>query len=277
MTDQKQDDLCFTIPDGEVVYPLLASIYADTKIGKTYFGASFPNAVIIDFPPVKISFGSAKFEESVLKRSFGEGFRSLFESFRKPDGSSAWKPKIEGFDYRKQYYFPKSWEEFQTAIEKAKYYAEDLSLVPNSGKVWVILDDTYRWRAMEIIHYLTVNKRKWPSQQEFGLITQAMANQITQIRDFANVALIHRTTREFETGNRVPMVYPTSADFDSDLTIELIHRDVEQDGKTTKRQVALIHSTGHNFPCNNPDYQVEVLDPTPEDVLAAARIPVPLW
>ena len=262
------------IPEGEVTYPLLVSIYADTKIGKTYFGASFPNAVVIDFPPAKLSFGKAELDAIALKRTVGEGFRSIFTPSRKPDGTLIWKPKIDGFDYRNQYHFPKSWEEFQTALEKTRFWAEDLALTPGVGKAWVILDDSYRWRAMEILHYLQVNRRKWPSQQEFGLITQAMASQITAIQDFANVAVIHRTTREFETGNKIPLVYPTSTDFNSDVSIEIIHRD-GTDG--IKQQVALIHSTGHNFPCNNPDYQVEVVNPTPEEVLAAARIPRPLW
>lgn len=258
------------IPEGEIIYPLLASLYADTKIGKTYFGASFPNAVVIDFPPAKLSFGKVEID---LSRSVGEGFRSIFNPVRKADGKLAFVPKISGFDYHKQYYFPKSWEEFQMALEKVKFYAEDLTMVPNAGKVWVVLDDSYRWRAMEILHYITANKRKWPSQQEFGLITQAMASQITAIQNFANVLVIHRTVKEFETGNKVPLVYPTSTDFNSDLSIELIHRDTS-DGK---HQVALIHSTGHDYPCMNDQYQTEVMDPTPEDVLAAAKIPRPFW
>jgi hypothetical protein len=270
------DDLIVEgIPEGEVVYPLLASLFADTKIGKTFFGASFPNAVLIDFPPAKLSFGKVEIDQMAITRTFGEGFRSVFAPFRKPDASLAWKPKIDRFDYRNQYHFPKSWEDFQTAIEKAKFYAEDVALVPNAGKVWVILDDSYRWRAMEIVHYLQVNRRKWPSQQEFGLITQAMASQITAIQNFANVLVIHRTTKDFDTGLKVPLVYPTSTDFNSDVSIELIHRD-SADGKS-KHQIALIHSTGHDFPCMNPDYQVEVIDPTPIDVLAAAKIPRPFW
>lgn len=262
------------LPAGEVAYPLLVSLYADTKIGKTFFGASFPNAVIIDFPPAKLSFGKAEIDQIALTRSVGEGFRSLFTPVRKPDNTLVWKPKIDGFDYHNQYHFPKSWEEFQTAIEKARFYAEDVSAIPNAGKVWVVLDDSYRWRAMEIIHYIQANKRKWPSQQEFGLITQAMASQITAIQNFANVLVIHRTVKEFETGNKVPLVYPTSTDFNSDISIELIHRD-SPDGKS-KHQVALIHSTGHNYACN-ADYQTEVIDPTPDLVLSAARIPTILW
>ncbi len=261
------------IPEGEVIYPLLASLYADTKIGKTYFGGCFPNAVVIDFPPAKLSFGKVEIDQLALTRTFGEGFRSLFAPFRKPDNTLAWKPKIEGFDYRNQYHFPRSWEEFQTAIEKARFWAEDLALVPNSGKVWVVLDDSYRWRALEIFHYLQANKRKWPSQQEFGLITQTMASQITAIQNFANVLVIHRTTKEFETGNKIPLVYPASTDFNSDISIELVHETI--DGNL--HQVANIHSTGHDFPCMNPDYQVRVIDPTPFDVLAAAKIPRPFW
>jgi len=256
------------IPCGEVVYPLLVSIYADTKIGKTFFGASFPHSVVIDFPPSKLSFGKVEID---FNRTFGEGFRSIFTPFRKEDKSLAWKPKIPGFNYYNQYHFPKSYDDFQISLEKAKFYSEELD--PLDGKVWVVLDDSYRWRALEIQHYLQANKRKWPSQQEFGLITQAMASQITAIQSFANVAIIHRTTREFETGNKIPLVYPTSTDFNSDVSIELIHE--LRDGQL--HQVAKIHSTGHDFPCMNPNYQIEVLDPTPESVLAAAKIPTPFW
>lgn len=259
---------------GEVAYPLLVSLYADTKIGKTYFGANFPNAIVIDFPPAKLSFGKVEIDQIALSRSVGEGFRSLFSPIRKPDNTLVWKPKIDGFDYKNQYHFPKSWEEFQTAIEKAKFFAEDVAAIPNSGKVWVVLDDSYRWRAMEIVHYIQANRRKWPSQQEFGLITQAMSSQITAIQNFANVLVIHRTTKEFETGNKVPLVYPTSTEFNSDCSIELIHRSTS-DGQ--KHQVALIHSTGHDFEPQNSDYQTEVIDPTPENVLAAAKIPRPFW
>jgi len=261
------------IPEGEVIYPLLVSLYADTKIGKTWFGANMPNAVIIDFPPAKLSFGKVEIDQLALKRTVGEGFRSIFAPFKKPDGVLAWKPKIDNFDYKNQYHFPKSWEEFQVALEKAKYYAEDVALIPNAGKVWVVLDDTYRWRAMEILNYITKNKRKWPSQQEFGLITQAMSSQITAIQNFANVLLIHRTAKDFDTNLKVPLVYPTSADFNSDISVELIHE--VRDGKL--HQVARIHSTGHDFAPMNPDYQTEVVDPDPISVLAAAKVPRPLW
>ena len=101
-----------------------------------------------------------------------------------------------------------------------------------------------------------------------------MASQITTIQNFANVLVIHRMTREFETGNKIPQIYPASTDYNSDLSIELLHKD-SADGKS-KHQVALIHSTGHNYACNS-DYQMEVMDPTPEMVLSAARIPTILW
>jgi len=93
-------DLTVDIPEGEVTYPLLVSVYADTKIGKTYFAASFPNVVLIDFPPAKLSFGKLEFDQIALSRSVGEGFRSVFRPVRKPDGHIAWQPKIDGFDYQ---------------------------------------------------------------------------------------------------------------------------------------------------------------------------------
>lgn len=271
MTDVINGDV-IGIPEGEVEYPLLGSLWAGTKKGKTWFGASMPNAVLIDFPPAKLSFGKVEIDQIALKRTVGEGFRSLFSPIRQADSTLIWRPKIEGFDYKNQYHFVKSWEEFQVAIEKASYYADDISTL-NCGKVWVVLDDTYRWRALEILHYITKNKRKWPSQQEFGLITQAMSSQITTIQNFANVLLVHRAGKDFDTGEVIPLIYPSSADFNSDIVVELEHRQMS-DGK---HQVAIIHSTGHDFPCNNPTYQNEVIDPTPDTVLATAKIPSCLW
>lgn len=274
MVEVINGELC-GIPEGEVIYPLLVSLYADTKIGKTYFGASFPNAVVFDFPPAKFEFRGVKLDPVALKRNVGEGFRSLYVPVRKDDGSLTWKPKIAGFNSNgSQYYFPKTWEQFQTALEKTKYYAEDLSEIKDAGKAWVIIDDTYRWRALEVLHFIeTSPKHQYPSQPEFGKITQAMASQITYIRNFANVLVIHRTAKDFDTGEKIPLVYPTSIDFDSDISVKLVHemRDNEL------HQVAKIYSTGHDFPCCNSDYQVEVVDPTPEEVLAAAKVPRPMW
>lgn len=273
MTTEVINGEIFGMAEDEVTYPLLVSLFADTKMGKTFYAASHPNAVVIDFPPVHQSFGVCEFDPIAITRTVGEGFRSLFIPVRKPDKTLVYKPKIDGFDYKNQYHFPKSWEEFQTALEKAKYYAEDIATIPDAGKVWVVLDDSYRWRGMEIMNYCRVNKRKWPSQPEFGKITQTMASQLTAIRNFANVIVVHRTTKDFESGLKVPLVYPTSCDFDADLSISLCHE--QRNGSL--HQVAKIFSTGHDFPCQNPDYQIEVLDPTPVDVLAAAKIPRPLW
>jgi hypothetical protein len=85
--------------------------------------------------------------------------------------------------------------------------------------------------------------------------------------------LVHRAGKDFDTGEVIPLIYPSSADFNSDIVVELEHRQMT-DGK---HQVAIIHSTGHDFPCNNPNYKNEVIDPTPDMVLATAKIPSCLW
>lgn len=257
------------IPNEDIIYPLLVSVYGKTKVGKTYFGASFPNAIIIDFPPMKMRFGGIDIDQAALMRTVGEGFRSLFTPTKKSDGSVAWVPKIPNFDFRKQYNFPKTWEEFQTCLKNAKSIAD---INPNE-KIWIVIDDTYRWRAMEVQHYITVNHKKWPSQVEFGLITQSMSAQLTTIQNFANVLLIHRMTKDFDTQLDIPLIYPSGSDFNSDLLIELV-QEVRSDKKI--HQVAKIHSTGYDCP-TNPTYQNEVIDPSPEMVLAAAKIPSILW
>ena len=82
MTDVINGDVV-GIPEGEVEYPLLGSLWAGTKKGKTWFGASMPNAVLIDFPPAKLSFGKVEIDQIALKRTVGEGFEVCLVQFGK--------------------------------------------------------------------------------------------------------------------------------------------------------------------------------------------------
>jgi hypothetical protein len=253
----------------DVEYSLLVSVFGETKRGKTFFGASFPNAVVIDFPPVKMKFGSAKIDEVAITRSVGEGFRSLFSSVRK-DGAIKWIPKIAGFDFKNQYKFVKSWQDFQGAIEHARLYSEGLD--DDAGKVWVVLDDTNRWRGLEVINWSAKNGGKWPAAVQFGQITQQMQAEITDIQEFANVLLISRMVKNFDTGDYGPQVYPSGSDYLADASLE-IWMGVKDNKQV---QIIKVHSNGHDFECN-PTYCKEIVNPTPIDVLASLRIPRELW
>lgn len=254
----------------DVAYPLLISLYGETKRGKTFFGGSFPHAVVIDFPPVKYGFKEVKIDEAALKRTVGEGFRSLFAPQRK-DGKVVWTPKIDGFDYRNQYKFVKSYKEFQTAIEMAKFYSETLE--DDSGKVWVVLDDTNRWRGLEVITWQQNNNGKWPAPVQFGQITQSMQGMITEIQDFANVLLISRMVKNFDTGDYGPQVYPSGSDYLADASLEITN-EIRND---KVMQIIKVHSNGHDFECN-PGYCKEIPNnPSPIDTLIALKIPRELW
>ncbi|MDD4352705.1 MAG: hypothetical protein PHU71_07075, partial [Candidatus Gracilibacteria bacterium] len=145
------DEEVVGLSTSDVSYPLLISLYGKTKKGKTYFGASFPNAVVFDFAPVRWVYRGI-FADT--KRTVGEGFRSIFYSTVK-DGNRVWIPKITGFSYNNQYKFIRNKQDFTTAIEHARLYSES---IPNdSGKVWIILDDTSRWRGIEVIDWQEKN------------------------------------------------------------------------------------------------------------------------
>lgn len=254
----------------DVCYPVLLSMYGETKKGKTYFGASFPNAVVIDFPPIKLGFGKIEIDQVGMSRTVGEGFRSLFEP-KTRDGQIVWVPKIPGFDYKMQYKFVRNWSEFQAAIEHARLFAE--TLPPGKGRVWVVFDDTYRWRALEVANWMSKNGGKWPAMQQFGQITQAMQAQITEVQNFANVLLISRMVRNFDTGEYGPQVYPSGSDYLADASFEITTMQ-DESGRTIP--VIRVHSNGNSYLCD-PSFCRELRNPTPTELLAALRIPKELW
>jgi hypothetical protein len=266
------------LPACEVVYPLLLSIYGEPKRGKTYFVANLPNVVIIDFPPAKFGYRTLTIDPIALKRTVGEGFRSLFTLERQEDNSFRAVPKISGFDFQNQYHFVKSWEDFQMAVEEARLYKD--TLPEGSGNVWVVIDDTHRWRAMEVMRWkedkkLNPKGNEWPAQNDFGVITQAMNAEITELQQDFNVCLVHRLTTDFKTGEPKAQFYPPGVEYVSDLVMKI---DIMRPKDGKPKQVVTIDYNGHVFECD-PSYNdcKEIEDPTPEDVLITAQIPKELW
>jgi hypothetical protein len=264
------------IIDGEVVglnandvaYPLLVSLQGETKKGKTYFAASFPNAFILDFAPSKLKFSGGNMDTAALTRSVGEGFRSLFTPAVKPDGIH-YVPKIEGFNFNQQYFFVKSMDMLDAAIEKAKMFKETLE--PGSGKVWLVIDDSIRWRNMEVIHWLNT-KKKWPIKEQFGQITQMMQSKLATWQNDFNIVIIHKMGPDFNTGELVAQAYPGNIEYVSDCVLQI---DTPiKDGKRT--QVIKVLSNGHCFVCE-PNYIQEIENPDPMTVLSALKIPRVLW
>ncbi len=258
------------LKSSDVAYPLLISLYGETKRGKTFFGGKMPNAIVLDMPPVIMKFKDAELDKSAIQRSVGEGFRSLFSPKQK-DGNVIWVPKIPGFDFKNQYHFVKSWQDLQNAIELARIYSD--SLPAGSGKVWFVIDDTNRWRGLEVVAWQERNNGKWPAPAQFGQITQGMQATITSMQEFGNVLLISRMVKNFDTGEYGPQVYPTGSDYLADASLEITN-EIRNEKLT---QVIKVHSNGHDFMCN-PGFCKEVTNnPTPIDVLASLRIPKELW
>jgi len=259
------------LPVSSIVYPLLISLYGETKKGKTYTGASFPNAILLDLPPVKMGFGKVEMDKAALTRTVGEGFRSLF-SPQKRDSGIVWVPKIAGFDYKTQYVFIKSWKEFQEAIGKARVFSE---LMPEEqGKTWIVIDDTYRWRGLEVVNWQSKNSGKWPAAPQFGQITQQMQAELTDIQEFANVLLISRMVRDFDTGVYVAQVHPSGIDYLADASLEILTEI--RDNKQV--QVIKVHSNGHEKSWDNPNVCKEIVSPkSPSEILEKLKIPKTLW
>ncbi len=257
------------IPTEAVVYPLMISLQGETKKGKTFFAASFPNAFVLDFAPSHMKFGGGKMDEGALKRTVGEGFSSLFKPVLE-NGEVTWVPKIPGFDYRQQYFFVKNVNMLDIAVEKAKMFAE--TLPKDAGKVWLVVDDTTRWRNMEVINWLN-EKKKWPIKEQFGQITQAMLARLTSWQEHFNVVLIHKMDPSYDNpGTFSAKLYPGNVDYVSDCSLEI--GTVEKDGK--KQRLVKVINNRHCNDCD-PEYVVMIPDPDPMTVLSALRIPRIFW
>jgi hypothetical protein len=268
MTTDIVDGEIVGLTTNEVTYPLLVSLQGETKRGKTYFGASFPNAFVLDFAPSIMSFGKVKADEIAMTRTVGEGFRSIFNPVKRGE-EVHWVSKIDGFNFKQQYVFIKSLDHLEAAVEKAKMFKETLS--SDAGKVWIVVDDTTRWRSMEVLAWFEKNK-KWPIKEQFGQITQGMQSKLSDWQNDFNVLLIHKMSKSFETGEPVAQVYPSNADYVADCNIEIGY--AIKDGK--QHQVVKVHSNGHCFACNE-NYIGEIVDPDPMTVLSALRVPRELW
>ena len=259
------------IPEQDIQYPLLVSLFGETKAGKTWFAANFPNAVILDFPPCRFFFGGVEVQECQLKRKYGEAFRSLFRSVAK-NGEVRYFPTVDNFDPERQYYFVRTHDEFLAALDKTKFWADELA--DKKERVWVVIDDSYRWRGQEVLNFIAKSsKHRYPAQMEFGQITQAMQGQITQIQNFANVLVVHRMSNDFNTGLPTPTIYPTNCDYNADASLEIKKR-FKENNKDEERLI-VVRSDGFADTLDK-DFQKE-LPATPMEVLAALRIPSGLW
>jgi len=239
-----------------IQYPLLGSIWGMTKTGKSTLAATFPNAFVIDFAQVAMSYGHA---EILPQRSVGEAYFSV--------------RKVTGFDIQQQYRYVKTWDEFKLALQDAQMYAESLKSEPaKAGKCWLVLDDSYRWRVFALLEYIRQNKRKWPIQQEWGRITQAMQSDVNEIQNFANLLIVHRMVKDFDTGQPVAQIMPSGIDFVGDFAGELAL--CEKDGK--RQRVFRVVGNRHDDECSDT-YCREVVSPDGLNVLMSLRVPPELW
>ena len=178
-------------------------------------------------------------------------------------------PSGKALRLKQQYFFVKNTDMLDAAIEKAKLFKE--SLPKDAGKVWLVIDDTIRWRNMEILHWVET-KGKWPAREQFGIVTQQMLGKITLWQNDFNVLLIHKMEKSFETGEPIAKIYPGNADYLSDCNLEI--KNIQKNNNM--HQAIIIHSNGHCYECS-ADYVKEILDPDPMTVLSMLKIPRELW
>lgn len=228
---------------GTLDYPLTVSIAGLPKTGKTTFAAKFPNAFIVDFAPVNMGLAHC---EILSDRKYGESHFSVKEYFKKFTDD----PEAE---MQKRYRFVKNWKEFLQAIEDAKAYkkaiydeAEKTGKEP--GAVWLVLDDSYRWRGFTVLRWIELQqgkKRKssgadimWPAEAEWGLVSQLMSEIMIEMHSEFHLAITHRMKDEYiknkATGDLVLQDFPGGIRYTGDITLEVAK---EEDEKGKKKRV----------------------------------------
>jgi len=184
--------------------------------------------------------------EVLSERQFGESHFSVREQFRRftkdPEG-----------EMKKRYRFVKTWDEFLAAIEDAKAYKAELEEEAKKagkelGGVWLVLDDSYRWRVFAVLRWLELQSGKtrksgkdikWPAEAEWGLVSQLMTDTMNILHNDFNLVLIHRMKDEYiknvATGETIIQAFPGGINYTGDITIEVAKEDKEGTGK--KRRV----------------------------------------
>lgn len=260
-------------------YPLVVSVCGEPKAGKTTFAARFPNSFIIDFCAVSMGMAHAE----VLKFSdVGESHFSIYKEFQRIS-------KDADAEIAKRYRFVNNWKEFLDAIEAAKQFKKNLNDTEEKegkkpSKVWLVIDDSYRWRVFAVLKWIELQFGKtrkasgkditWPSKQEWGLVSQLMIDTLNTLKMDFNIILIHRMKDEYirdvPTGNVIAQSYPSGIDSTGDALIE-VAKEIDADGKR-HRFLRIIFNRFDDDCAENPTTEIrDTMNPI--EVLKKLNVP----
>lgn len=241
---------------------LKGAICGETKVGKSYFGASVVKAfdgILLDFAGVyqsKDDNNVAKYVISNLTR--GEAFPAA---------------RAVGLDLSKQYIYIKSQTDLDAAIEYAFVYRDTISS-KQSKRIWLVFDDTSMWRWHTALYVQKKNSHKMITKDDWTQATSEMIALLRRLESEFNLLFINQMQdiyRDGEnTGDRKGRWYPTGIEYAVDFLGEIW---IDASSRTQHFRVL---ANRMNFICS-PDYISDIINPNPVEVFKSLKIPEELW
>ena len=249
---------------------IVLSLWGKPKQGKTHYAASHPRSFVIDF--ANVAMGLRKIE--VLhnpNQTEGEAYFTV-NKVLKPD------------QMVKRYRYVSDYNQFEEAIKaalewKTEVVKEALAAGKKPGAVWLVIDDTARWRAFSVLNWMKLREGKtrkgggkydWPVKEEWGQVTQEMIDKLNELKAHFNVILIHRMKKDYESGEWDSMVYPGGSDYTSPISMEIYIEIDPISGK--KFRYVKVKDCSYFDPCA-PDTIDTFKNPDPINVLMQIGMP----
>ena len=226
---------------------LLVSISGLPKTGKTTLAHSFPKPLHLDFSRVSMSFRRLQ----VHKEEYGEGYDPI------------WKLYNNDKEFNQHYKYIKEWKDVYPILDE--FNGDTL-----------ILDDSYRTRGLCAQNLMKEKKIEFPSQKEWGIITQELDSVITDMKAKANVVVINQMSKRTEKiGDSIiqyiePRYLPSDLPYMADVSLSLDLRNNKKDKKM--RRIASINNNRFLDPAGNK-WVEEVENPTYLKLLALLKVP----
>lgn len=260
------------LEDFKLLNPIVESLCGKPNVGKSSYAASHPNAYIIDFLSAAVGFQKIEFFDNPgHNEGKGESFFSI-SKIMKPD------------ELTKRYSYVTCYDELEKAILsalewKTEVIRRSLKSGENPEHVWLIIDDTTRWRALSVMLWVGENFGKirengsrieWPVKGEWDDINQEMNNILNELKIHFNIVLIHQTKKDYHDNEEwITITYPPGTDYTCPISKEMYV--IENKNGEKERYIRII---GCSYLDNCDKINMDMIEVSyPADILKMLGVP----
>lgn len=246
----------------------------DTKVGKSRMGATFcmlqnePSGIVLDFSRILQDGGfngkTPTYNLVSDENEVGEAYPACMNV---------------GLDMENQYKLITKWDDFENAIEFARYYQDILG----RKKLWLVIDDTVGMRWHKVLDISQKAKHKSIAKDDWKVATPELKLLISRLSKEFNLLLINQIGPEYisgeKTGLKEPDWIPGKAEFlfDGLFTIHIIKTPSKYGEQVIKRkQVVEILSGREMWQCDD-NFNPWIENPTAEKILESLGIKQDRW